>query len=1257
MKPAFEDLKKACPGVTEAFIREHLSRLGERYFRGFEEGEICLHLVHLFLLRPDHPVETLFQWRKDGSLDCTVLAFDYPAEFSIIAGILAGSGFNILSGDVFTYSRGGKPTSRSGRGPSDDFRGRRRIIDHFTGNLDISLPFPAWAEEVRCLLDQTIRLLERGEESSVREAKHRVNEMVVKRLSHLQRESPPVLYPIRIELDSRHGAYTRMKVVSEDTPAFLYALANALALHKISIEHVRIRTVRGRVEDEIHLVSAKGSAIRGKETLDRIRFSILLTKQFTYFLGKTPDPYTALSRFESLLEDLLRLPSRGKWLEMIENPHTFQDLARLLGASDFLWEDFIRVQYETLLPVLQPRLKEGVSFSRPEETFQERLEKVLEGAGSFEEQRRRFNGFKDQEIFLIDLDQILSPGMDFHLFSEKLTHLAEKVVTAAVKLVFDHLAKRFGTPRTVAGLKTDFAVLGLGKLGGAALGYASDVELLFVYSDHGRTDGAEVIGNAEFFEKLVKEVNLFIQAKREGIFHVDLRLRPYGDSGPLACSLENFCRYYGPGGGAYDYERLALVRLRAIGGDGGLGARLERLRDELVYASGELDLKEIRRVREKQFQAMREKGRLNAKFSPGGLVDLEYGVQILQVTHGRRVMELRTPRIHEALEALARVGVISMEEGLGLIHAYIFFRRLINGMRMLRGSARDLFLPHPESPEYAHLARRMGYERAVGLGPDLQLRIDFETSSALVRTFVEKHFGRDSLPDPSTGGVADVILSDAVPAALGDKILSLLGFMDTKRACVNLRRLAGAGSQRRTFARLAVLACDILMTQPDPDMALNNWERFIHSLPSPESHYKTLMHQPMRLEMLLSLFAGSQFLSDTLIRNPGFLDWVLIPDLLNRIRTREEMEEELRKASATCRSRNEWRNELRLFRRREILRIGTRDLCLRVSTREITTELSFLAEAIVQVTLERVWAALEEEKDPLGPLESLKDRFCIMALGKLGGGELNYSSDIDLLGFCDPPAVEGDLSKGVFLRAMENLRGDLSSYTEEGHLYRVDLRLRPWGNSGELVPTLSGLLKYYRERASLWEIQALLKIRPIAGSLGLGRRLWEKLRPLLTAPRERGVVVNSIEKMRRGAVRRAWGADLKEGIGGLRDVEFLVQGLQMLHASRNPLLVEGNTLTALDLLNQAGLLPEELTGKLKEDYSFLRRLEHLLQIMDDRQIHVLPGEGAEFNALAGRMLLRRGEPARLAEDLADRLNRIHGAYRNYLLEGEWRPGS
>jgi [glutamine synthetase] adenylyltransferase / [glutamine synthetase]-adenylyl-L-tyrosine phosphorylase len=1274
MKPTLESLKQNIPEIKEELLEAHYNRLNVDYFRRFSEDHIKRHVLAISRLTSKHPVEIIIDRIKEDEIEITVLAFDYPGELSLITGVLAGSGFNVMSGDVYTYASSGeagiKKGFRPGRyalSPGQEAFHRRKIIDFFSGSLANPLYFDEWPERFKKNLEEVVGLLETCNQESLQEARNRVNEMVVNHLSGIPpAELAAVLYPMEIAINN-DGPLTRLKIISEDTPAFLYSLSNALSLHGIVIEHVSIRTIHGRVEDTIDLVDSQGRKIEDRETLDRIKLSVLLTKEFTYFLAKAPDPYTALSRFELLLNDILNKPAGEKWISFLTNPDNLQDFARLLGASDFLWEDFIRLQYESLLPLLRLEGK-GQVLSKSGHAVRDRLNEALKDARSLDEKKRAINLFKDQENFLIDLDHILNKEPDIIFLSERLTDLAEAVVNASALAVYDDLTARYGRPTSVAGLTADYAMLGLGKLGGAALGYASDIELMFVYNDNGKTDGRVSIDNVEFFNLLAKGVNLLIESKREGIFQVDLRLRPHGESGPLATSLEGFCNYYGKDGQAHPYELLSLVRMRAVGGDEKLGKQLERIRDELVYFSDNVDIPEIRTLREKQLKEKSVPGKVNAKFSPGGLVDLEYGVQILQVIHGRDIAALRTPRIHEALKVLGDANLLSEADSLRLIDAYNFLRNLINGLRMLRGNAKDLFLPATGSNEFGHLARRMGYVRGGALDTAQQLYMDFETHTAMVRIFAERYFGRDALPAPDLGTIADVILSEQMPETLRNRILSQGGFNNPQRAYVNLLALAGEGYRREVFLRIALLAWDMLKRMPDPDMALNNWDRYMHILGNADFHFNLLLSQPMHLDILLSIFSGSQFLSDTLIRNPEFFDWLTIPEVLHRARKREDLEGELRDAARTSQDRDEWLNKLRRFRRRETLRIGVRDIFLKVALRSITQELTVLAEALTQVCLEECIKRISEritQRNSVVPdlradrtgieLTDMGNHFCIMAFGKMGGNELNYSSDIDLLGMFDGNSCGNEDPKEILAKLMEEIVSDLSTYNEEGYVYRVDLRLRPFGSSGVLVNSLEGLMSYYENSASLWEIQAAIKLRPIAGDLRLGYSFMERMNKLLRRLRDRKEIVDSIEKMRNLAIETYAGPstgvlDIKSGIGGIRDIEFMVQGLQLIHATEKRVAFEGNTMSAIENLCEAGIWPHDIAETMKQDYIFLRRTEHCLQLLEDRQVHALPGDTNELMALSKRMLGVEANMDLFMDQLNERLKRVRGFYERYLLE-------
>ena len=656
-----------------------------------------------------------------------------------------------------------------------------------------------------------------------------------------------------------------------------------------------------------------------------------------------------------------------------------------------------------------------------------------------------------------------------------------------------------------------------------------------------------------------------------------------------------------------------------MAGDRVLGARLERLRDELVYRANAIPAR--RRTPPcgaANWPNTAPVSRLNAKFSPGALVDVEYAVQMLQVRYGTERAALRTPSVHRALEELAQAGVLAQLEAEQVSAAYDFYRRLINGLRILRGSALDLYLPEPGAVEYGHLARRMGYRGESGLTPAQRLHLELETRRAAVRGFVDTHLGHGSLGSGSITGVADLVLTDDGADAGGvARVLRRLGFAHPERAAANVLRLASRASDRMEFARLAVLAADELVRQSDPDRALNNWERYVAALDEPGHHFRTLMRQPTRLELLIRIFATSQFLADALVRSPELFDWVTEPERLRRRRRLQDVVRELGEHRF-------WLPRLRILRRREILRIAIRDYCLQAPVTDVMRELSVVAEAFLHVAVRDLTAARPE----------VRERVCILAYGKLGAEELNYSSDIDLVAVYDDRGLASerstDLAHGVTELARA-LGTTLAAHRGEMAAYRVDWRLRPYGSSGELAQSFSSLAAYYAGPANDWEVQALLRMRPVAGNRTVGQALLRRARGAFSRlgsdPAGRGArAFASIERLRSLAVagqaqrRLNQGRDIKSGAGGIRDLEFLVQGLQLQHLMQHPELVRGSTVTALEGLQRAGVLGAGSAAQLREDYLFLRRLEHSLQVFEDRQVHVLPSSDAALAALARRMM-------------------------------------
>jgi [glutamine synthetase] adenylyltransferase / [glutamine synthetase]-adenylyl-L-tyrosine phosphorylase len=274
-------------------------------------------------------------------------------------------------------------------------------------------------------------------------------------------------------------------------------------------------------------------------------------------------------------------------------------------------------------------------------------------------------------------------------FSEALTELAEVVVDEAVRICVEHIAG------PVPGA---FTVCGLGKFGGREMGYASDLELLFVHEGHGTS-----------FELLARRVADCIESRSEGIFQIDLRLRPYADAGSWSVPFEEFKKYYSPSGQAMPFERQALVKLRWAAGDEELGRRVEAHRDSFTYSGAPWDQENALHLRHRQMRELVKPGDINVKYSAGGIIDIEYAVQYLQIVHGPRHPTLRRPNTLEALAELRRLENITASEYEVLHPAYLFLRNVIDALRIVRGDASALLLPNDTSEEFKSLARRMGY--------------------------------------------------------------------------------------------------------------------------------------------------------------------------------------------------------------------------------------------------------------------------------------------------------------------------------------------------------------------------------------------------------------------------------------------------------------------------------------------------------------------------------------------------------------------
>jgi len=702
-------LRQACPDVDESTLDDFLTRLDPEYFQHFEPGQICRHMRMAQSLTEQRPFALEVRRDDPQRMGIAVVAFDYFAEFSVLCGLVASFGLDILSGYSYTFSKA--PAKRPPPGPARLRRrqllgaSRARIVDVFEVRVAPGERFD-WTAQSQFVeeLDALESLLAAGELQKLRE---RLDLRIIERLARSEpaEDDPQHATEVRFR-DGLSERWTVMDVESRDTPGFLYAFTNALAIRGVYIHRAHIESLGDRVRDRFYISDRQGRRIQGEDERAALARAVTLIEQFSRFLPRAPDPARAVRYFDQFLDKVLERDPAASSFRIVTRREGLDLLAQLLGSSEFLWEEVLRNNFESLRPVFERLGSDAGDRGRNE--LSRELAGRLAPTWDEESRKRALNDFKDGEMLLLVLRQMRSPR-SLARFSASLTELAEVVLEHAVRVVVERLEAVHGLPRTAAGGECPLAVCALGKLGGQEIGYASDAELVFVYEGDGETAGPQRIPTARFFELAVRGVVDLIEARREGAFRIDLRLRPHGKAGPMASPFPMWCDYYSESGDAAPFERQALTKLRVIAGDAELAGRILAHRDRFVYSGKPWDVQQALHLRGRQLRELVEPGRVNLKYSAGGLIDVEYTVQYLQVAHGAEHPALRTPNTLEGLRALQRAGFLEEREQRRLAAGYTFLRRLIDAMRMVKDDARDIVLPPVESREYGYLARRMGY--------------------------------------------------------------------------------------------------------------------------------------------------------------------------------------------------------------------------------------------------------------------------------------------------------------------------------------------------------------------------------------------------------------------------------------------------------------------------------------------------------------------------------------------------------------------
>lgn len=841
-----------------------------------------------------------------------------------------------------------------------------------------------------------------------------------------------------------------------------------------------------------------------------------------------------------------------------------------------------------------------------------------------------------------------------------LSRVADVAINAAYQRALNLASQRYGAPVTREGKPSQATVLAFGKLGGQEINYSSDIDLMLIYDQEGRTQSKMSLDLVDFYSRVATEMIKYLAAHNENgqAYRVDFRLRPEGHRGPLARSLSSTLDYYDTLGRTW--ERQALIKIRPVAGDLALGQEFCRAIEPFVYkrflSFSEInDIKAMKRRIEQKAQKSGTES-WEVKTGRGGIRDIEFTIQFLQLLNGGDLITVRQRDTLGAIQALEMAGCLTDTEARGLDDSYRFLR-IVEHRLQIQFDLQTHQLPSNQQ-QLAHFARRMGYPKPMqpretpesfprGSGelapqkhsvldepplkptsfetrdllvePLEQFLLDYHEKTRLNRTILD-HLLHQAFTDTSTAEPeSDLILEPDPDQQSIQSILSKYHFRDIETAWRNLTLLAqeqrflSTRRCRHFLASIAPRLLKVLSETPDPDQALNQLERVTASLGGKAVLYELFSFHAPSLKLYVDL-CDSPFLAQMLVNNPGMIDELLDSLILNRPRSLSELESEM---NELLRGTSGWDTREPIyhsFQDKEILRIAVRDLQAKDTIRQTTAQLSDVAEVILHQVCEQVYQEMVEQYGTPCPA-------VLIALGKLGGREMSYHSDLDLmLIYAGEGRTTGNHMIDYSQFHTEFVRRwikRLSQLGPGGKLYEVDMRLRPTGSSGMLVVSQEELKHYYSSGgAQTWERLSFTRARPVWGDLPE----WSQLREHCLWGKPFGSQEwADTRHMRTRLESTASPRSLKRAKGGLADVEFLVQSMLIKLGTEQHRWNITNTWEILDLLRQEHILDDSQYQILERGYSFLRRAEAKLRIVTNRPLSEYPDSPQNLEQFSRRL--------------------------------------
>lgn len=833
-----------------------------------------------------------------------------------------------------------------------------------------------------------------------------------------------------------------------------------------------------------------------------------------------------------------------------------------------------------------------------------------------------------ERLVVLDCDGASEDQAPLAVVTRAMTELAELALDVAMCDSARTLDAQHGAPQAPEGERARMWVVGMGKLGARELNVSSDIDLIYVY-DHdgetaGRADGRGQISNHEYFAHQVKAVfGLIGDATEHGfVFRVDLALRPNGNSGPAAVSLSALEEYFQAQG--REWERFAWLKSRVVAPleciQSGSAQALRgsvlpfvfrRYLDYNVFDALRTLHRQIREHAAKRCAGHPERAN-DVKMSRGGIREIEFTVQLLQVVRGGQFPELRTRPTVDALQRVARAGLMPQETADALARAYDFLRRVEHRIQYLDDQQTHV-LPTRDD-DLAWIAETLGYGNCCPFLSELDAH----------RELVAGEF------DKLLGGKADCKgcggkTTKAAPQQLDDLLEQLSEqWPEQFRARLALWRqhprvLALREDSRARLTRLVQRTATWLAEGTVTEEAAVRIIDWIEPLLRRESYLALLLERPAVHERLLRLLGAAKWPARYLLQHPGVIDELASDELLKERFDGAAFARDVEQRLAALRSTGEDDEEtcLNLLRRAhhaEVFRTLARDLEGVLTVEQVADDLSALAETILDITTRWCWQRLKSRHRDT-------PQFAIIAYGKLGGKELGYGSDLDIVFVYED---EDERAPEVYAAFVRKLINWLTIKTGEGDLFEIDTALRPNGNSGLLVTSFEAYTRYQQQRGSntawTWEHQAMTRARCVLGDESLRKRFDQVRETVITAPRDtaalRSEIVAMREKVRSARPVRGDKFDVKHSPGGMVDAEFAVQFLVLSESARHPELVANvGNISLLQRAEAAGLLPPGVGQRAAAAYRELRRVQHRARLNEEPTQVSPPALQAECDAI------------------------------------------